>query len=45
MSLADYQNVEKLTRLFDWAVGLVFSLVKLGVWLLLCILLAVIMFQ
>lgn len=32
--MTDCPNVEKLARLFDWALGVVFSLVTLLLWLL-----------
>jgi hypothetical protein len=37
MSTANYPNIEKLARLFDWALGVVFSLIKLLLWVLLVI--------
>jgi hypothetical protein len=37
MSTANYPNVERLVRLFDWALGVVFALTKLMVWALLVI--------
>ena len=32
-----YPNIEKLARLIDWTMGVIFSLVKLGFWLLVLI--------
>jgi hypothetical protein len=40
MSTANYPNIEKLARLFDWALGVVFSLVALGFWLVVAIIVA-----
>jgi hypothetical protein len=45
MSLADYPNVEKLAKLVDWALGLVYSLFMFGVGLLVLIALAILVFQ
>jgi hypothetical protein len=35
MSALNYPNIEKLARLFDWALGVVFALIKLLFWVLL----------
>ena len=41
MSAASYPNIEKLAQMFDWALGIVFSLVKFSLWLLLVIVILV----
>jgi hypothetical protein len=35
MSTANYPNIEKLARLFDWALGVIFALIKMLFWVLL----------
>ena len=40
MSAANYPNIERLARLFDWALGVVFSLVTVGFWFVVAIILA-----
>ena len=44
MSAAGYPNIEKLAQLIDWALGVVFSLVTLGFWLVVLIILATLVF-
>ncbi len=41
MSLANYPNVEKLARVFDWALGVIFSLLLIGLLLFLIIMIIV----
>ncbi len=45
MSLTEYPNVEKLARLFDWALGVVFSLLTLAFFLVLILILAALVLQ
>jgi hypothetical protein len=33
----NYPNIEKLARLFDWALGVIFALIKMLFWVLLVI--------
>jgi hypothetical protein len=40
MSTANYPNIEKLARLFDWALGVVFSLATVVFWLVVAIIVA-----
>ena len=35
MNITNYPNVEKLAKMFDWALGVVYLLVKFSLWLLL----------
>ena len=37
MNATGYPNLEKLARMFDWVLGVVFSLIKLLFWVLLVI--------
>jgi hypothetical protein len=43
MSTANYPNIEKLARLFDWALGVIFALINFSLWLLLVIFIVTIM--
>jgi len=45
MSVASYPNIEKLARLIDWALGVVFSLIKLLFWLVVAIIIALMVTQ
>jgi len=45
MSVASYPNIEILARLIDWALGVVFSLIKLLFWLVVAIIIALMVTQ